>query len=233
MTDDRARQVVATVMSFFELPDDTICAWDESGQVAVLKASDSRNLETWIRQEDGPDPPGPFWANLAALHRAATALLKRVLENGHDAACIGIGRYHPGVEGLARTYADARAALSLGKRFHDDSRVHSLDALGIAAFVGLADEETKVGLARHLLSPLDHESNLLQTLNSYFAADCSPSVTATQLGIHRNTLSYRLAKIANLTGLDPRCFDDAVQMRVALVLRSLEIVNQDEPCPRV
>jgi carbohydrate diacid regulator len=193
----------------------------------VLKASDSRNLETWIRQEDGPDPPAPSWANLAALHRAAGALLERVRDNGYECACIGVGRYHPGVEGLARSYADARAALSLGQRFHADSRVHSLDALGIAAFVGLADEDTKVSLARHLLSPLDHEANLLQTLNAFFAADCCPSVTAARLDIHRNTLSYRLAKIANLTGLDPRCFDDAVQMRVALVLRSLEAASPE------
>ena len=42
-----------------------------------------------------------------------------------------------------------------------------------------------------------------------------------RLSIHRNTLSYRLDKIASLTGLDPRRFDDAVQIRLAVVLRSL------------
>jgi carbohydrate diacid regulator len=219
--DERARQVVAMVMRFFDLPDDTICAWDETGQVAVLKASDSRNLESWLSRDDGPDPPGLSWANLAALRRAATALLESLLESGHHEASIGIGRYHPGVEGLARTYADARAALSLGKRFNAGTRVHSLDALGIAAFVGLADEATKISLARHLLSPLDHEPTLVQTLNAFFETDCCPSATAKSLGIHRNTLSYRLGKIANLTGLDAHRFDDAVQMRVALVLRSL------------
>ncbi|MCY7322639.1 MAG: helix-turn-helix domain-containing protein, partial [Phormidesmis sp. CAN_BIN36] len=39
--------------------------------------------------------------------------------------------------------------------------------------------------------------------------------------IHRNTLSYRLDKITSLTGLNPRQFDDAVQIRLALLLRSL------------
>ena len=48
-----------------------------------------------------------------------------------------------------------------------------------------------------------------------------PSSTANRLFIHRNTLSYRLDKIASLTGLDPRRFDDAVQIRLAVVLRSL------------
>jgi carbohydrate diacid regulator len=99
--------------------------------------------------------------------------------------------------------------------------VHCLDELGIAAFVGLADERTKVDLARHLRSPLDHEAELLETLTAFFAADCSPSVTASRLDLHRNTLGYRLAKIASLTGLDPRHFDAAVQIRLALVLREL------------
>jgi carbohydrate diacid regulator len=215
-----ARRVVDIVMGFFELPDDTICAWDERGEVAVLKASDSNNLRSWISDEDDRDSPGPSWANLTALRRAAEALLERLRADG-AAADIGIGRYHPGVEGLARSYADARAALSLGKRFLGEHRVHSLDGLGIAAFVGLADEETKLSLARHLLSPLDHEETLLNTLSTFFAVDCSASAAARRLGIHRNTLTYRLDKIKTLTGLDPNRFDEAVQMRVALVVRSL------------
>jgi len=125
------------------------------------------------------------------------------------------------VQELARSYQDARAALSLGRRFHGPSGVHCLDSLGLAAFVGVSDERTKVELATHLLSPLDQEPDLLATLAAFFAANCAPSLTAHHLAIHRNTLSYRLDKITSLTGLDPRCFDDGVQIRVALLLRSL------------
>jgi carbohydrate diacid regulator len=140
---------------------------------------------------------------------------------------IGIGRYHSGLLGLGRSYKDARAALSLGRRFHGHNQVHCLDGLGIASFVGVSDERTKVDLARYLLSPLDHEPELLTTLDTFFAHDCCPSLTAEQLHIHRNTLGYRLDKIASLIGLDPRTFDDAVQIRLSLVLRSL----QDDPRP--
>jgi carbohydrate diacid regulator len=215
-------RVVQAVIGFFELPDDMICAWDDQGEVAILKASDSKNLETWISHEEDPEPPGQSWANLAALHRAAQALLECLLEVGGGTINIGIGRYHPGIAGLAHSYADARAALSLGKRFHGDNRVHSLDGLGIVAFAGLTDKATKVSLAGHLLSPLDHEPSLVRTLEAFFDADCVPSATARALGIHRNTLSYRLDKIGTLTGLDPRRFDDAVQMRVALIIRGLD-----------
>jgi len=125
---------------------------------------------------------------------------------------MGIGRYHPGIQGLARSYQDARAALSLGHRFQGQNQVHCLDNLGVAAFVGISDESTKIDLAKHLLTPLDQESELIDTLRTFFAEDCYPSSTASKLSIHRNTLSYRLDKITSLTGLNPRRFDDAVQI---------------------
>ncbi|HEU5088034.1 MAG TPA: helix-turn-helix domain-containing protein, partial [Roseiflexaceae bacterium] len=94
--------------------------------------------------------------------------------------------------------------------------------LGMAAFVGISDEPTKVELATHLLSPLDPEPELLSTLQVFFAHNCCPSTAARELVIHRNTLAYRLQKIASLTGLDPRQFHDAVQIQLALLLRSFE-----------
>jgi carbohydrate diacid regulator len=217
----RSRLVIDSVVGFFELPDDTICAWNGDGEIAVLKASDSKNLESWVDRDDDPEPPSASWANLTALKRAGRALLARLRRDTRADVSIGIGRYHPGIRGLARSYEDARAALSLGLRFHGANRVHCLDGLGIAAFVGLADERTKVELARHLLSPLDHEPDLLETLRVFFNESCAASPAAQTLDIHRNTLGYRLDKIATLTGLDPRRFDDAVQIRLALVLRSL------------
>ncbi len=217
----RAQVVIGSVVNFFRLPSDTICAHIGHGEVAVLKASNTKNLESWVEQADEHDPASPSWANLTALKRAGNALLTRLRSDTRASINMGLGRYHPGVRGLAHSYQDARAALSLGRRFHGQDGVYCLDALGIAAFVGLSDERTKIELATYLLSPLDHEPELLDTLGAFFAADCSPSATAQRLAIHRNTLAYRLDKITSLTGLDPRRFDDAVQIRLALVLRSL------------
>jgi carbohydrate diacid regulator len=217
----RAQVVIGSVVNFFRLPSDTICAHIGHGEVAVLKASNTKNLESWVEQADQHDPTSPSWANLTALKRAGNALLTRLRSDTRASINRVVGRYHPGVRGLAHSYQDARAALSLGRRFHGQNGVYCLDALGIAAFVGLADERTKVELATYLLSPLDHEPELLETLGAFFAADCSPSATAQRLAIHRNTLAYRLDKITSLTGLDPRRFDDAVQIRLALALRSL------------
>jgi carbohydrate diacid regulator len=217
----RADLIIASVVGYFDLPNDTICAYIGGGEVAVLKASSTQDLEAWTDRADGLEQVIPSWANLTALKRAVNGLLARLRRDTLAPITIGIGRYHPGLRGLGRSYQDARAALSLGSRFHGPNEVHCLDALGVASFVGVSDEGTKVDLASHLLSPLDHEPELLETLSVFFAEDCCVSPTAARLAIHRNTLSYRLDKITSLTGLDPRHFDHAVQICLALVVRSL------------
>jgi carbohydrate diacid regulator len=219
-TEKRAQTVIDAVVRFFQLPNDTICAYIGDGEVAVLKAADTRNLRSWADDEDAASSSS--WANLAAMKRAGRALLARLQSETGVPLSIGIGRYHRGLGGLARSYADARAALNLGQRLSRSDRVHSLDKLGVAAFVGVSDARTKLELASHLLSPLDADTELLNTLEVYFRENCHPLVAAERLGIHRNTLNYRLEKVALTTGLDPRSFDEAVQIRLALLLRSLE-----------
>lgn len=215
----RARFIVSSIVGFFELPDDTICADIGDGEIAVLKASSHQTLRRW--SDDDAGTSADTWVDLPALRRAATALLKRLRNDTQASISIGIGRYHPGTDGLARSYNDARIALTIGSRYYGTDRVHSVDDLGLAAFVGSADERTKADLASHLLNPLRDEPDLLETLTVFFEEACCPSLAASRLAIHRNTLGHRLGKIALLVGLDPRDFDDAVQLRVALLVQSM------------
>lgn len=217
----RAQLVIASTVGFFTLPNDTICGYVGNGELVVLKASSTRDLAPWSRAPASEDDSADTWANLSALSRACDALLARLRRDTNETVTIGVGRYHPGISGLSRSYRDARAALSLGRHFHGENRVHCLNNLGLPALVGVDDVVTKYDLADYLLGPLDHEPELIHTLETFFAEDCCPSSTGNVLSIHRNTVSYRLQKIASLIGLNPAHFDDAVQIRLALALRSL------------
>lgn len=219
----RSQFIIDSIVAFFKLPDDTICADLGGGQLAVLKASDSKNLDPWATGAPFVSEIGSSsWTNLDALKRAGDALLLLLREETGTALSVGIGRYHPGLLGLARSYQDAQVALRLGRQFNGQNRVYCLDDLGIAAFACVADERTKIELALHLLSPLDNEPELIHTLKIFFAENCALTTTAKQLCIHRNTLTYRLEKITSLTGLDPRRFDEAVQIRLALLLHNFQ-----------
>lgn len=63
-----------------------------------------------------------------------------------------------------------------------------------------------------------HGGTLRRTLDAWFAANGRAAATAGALGIHRNTLDYRLRKIAELTGLDLANTDDRLLLYVALQL---------------
>lgn len=217
----RARDVIDGVVRFFSLPNAAICAYLGDGDVAILKASSRRDLAPWSASGSPPGVSVASWADLDAQKRAGHGLLEWMVRHTGTSVTIGIGRFHSGLAGLARSYQDARAALSLGHRLGRSKHVYCLDELAAAAFVGISDERTKLELAVRLLGPLDSEHGLLSTLQAFFDENCCPSTTAKRLAIHRNTLSYRLDKVASLSGLDPRRFDDAIQIRLALLLRTV------------
>src|SRR5690606_364838 len=60
----RAQLVIASVVGFFDLPNDSICAYIGDGDIAVLKASSTQDLVAWT-DEDSPDQPAASWANPA------------------------------------------------------------------------------------------------------------------------------------------------------------------------
>ncbi|MCM3041376.1 helix-turn-helix domain-containing protein [Paenibacillus motobuensis] len=70
------------------------------------------------------------------------------------------------------------------------------------------------GVDSHLLE--DEET--LITLETFFQLDCNVSETAKRLYIHRNTLLYRLDKFKQETGLDVRSFQDAVLVKLRILL---------------
>jgi carbohydrate diacid regulator len=225
----RAREVIRHVVQFFHLPSAAICSYLGDGEVAILKASSSRDLAPWSEGGQVAEVTAASWANLPAQKRAGQALLTWLEQRIGMAVAIGIGRYHAGLAGLARSAQDAQTALSLGRRLELPGHVYCLGDLGAAALVGISDQRTKLELAIRLLGPLDPEPDLLLTLQTFFDQNCCPSATANALAIHRNTLSYRLEKVTSLTGLDPRHFDDAIQMRLALLLRAVGEERRPSP----
>ena len=66
---------------------------------------------------------------------------------------------------------------------------------------------------------MDEES--LHIIECFFDNDLNIAETARKLYLHRNTLVYRLDKFEKTTGLDLRNFEDAIVIRVGLMLREM------------
>ena len=70
------------------------------------------------------------------------------------------------------------------------------------------------------------EDTLFDTLKKFFDNNLSITKTAKALYVHRNTLLYRLENIKKITGLDPKIIDDAIQLRLALKMRTYQDVKK-------
>ncbi|MGN1259274.1 MAG: PucR family transcriptional regulator [Christensenellales bacterium] len=65
------------------------------------------------------------------------------------------------------------------------------------------------------------DEELARCVEEFFKYDLNVAETSRKSYLHRNTLLYRIEKIANLTGLNIRSFDDAVTVRILMIIYNL------------
>jgi carbohydrate diacid regulator len=124
-------------------------------------------------------------------------------------------------EGLVRSWQSARATLRVGRRRQPGADVHCYADLTLAVLLaGLAEGWRADELQRPLqrLAAHDRDGQLRRTLAAWFAHDMKTAPSAAALHVHRNTLDYRLRRIADLTGLDLARLDDCLLLFIGLEL---------------
>ncbi|HVQ43591.1 MAG TPA: helix-turn-helix domain-containing protein [Candidatus Saccharimonadia bacterium] len=130
---------------------------------------------------------------------------------------VGVGNYHPGLEGLRQSFHEATSAIELGAQTWDVDRMYHIDDFGVVAPLLSGVDENNIYFSRELLDRVGENNEIIQTLEAFFSFDMSLTRTAETLKIHRNTLVYRLDRITETLGLDPRVFDDAIQIKLAIL----------------
>jgi sugar diacid utilization regulator len=133
---------------------------------------------------------------------------------------VATGRAYPGAYGIARSYEEAREALSLSESLRlDASVVHARDLLVYRVLV--RDQVAIVDLVHAVLGPLTKARGgaapLLLTLQTYLDSGGVATETARRLHMSVRTVAYRLAKIVTLTGHDPNDPDQRLALHVAAV----------------
>ncbi|MHA7208777.1 PucR family transcriptional regulator [Arthrobacter sp. MDT1-65] len=146
--------------------------------------------------------------------------LGRYLHGAGLTARIGVGGTYAQPNGLRWSYFEAREALQRGQALNIADRLSLTSLLMTSADVPLAD------LAAETLSPLEtfdqaHGAGLLATLQRYLDLDGSVAAVAAALGLHRNTVRYRMQQVVTLTGYDPAVTADRVHLYLALRIRAL------------
>lgn len=163
-------------------------------------------------------------ADGAALAR----ILEEYLYGTGLTARIGFGGSYTEPAGLRWSYYEAKESLQRGHSVNEPERLSITSLLMSGADVPLAD------LAAEALDPLTgfdavHDAKLLDTLEQYLALNGSVAAVADALGLHRNTVRYRLGQITELTGYDPAVTADRVHLFLALHVRRIGLGRTSNP----
>ena len=133
---------------------------------------------------------------------------------------VAVGRAHPGLYGIARSYEEARDAISMAERLHVDKSVVNAHDLLIYRVL-LRDQPAIVDLVSEVLSPLVQARGgaqpLLATLEAYFGTGGVATESAKRLHVSVRTVTYRLARIKALTGYDPGDPDHRFTLQAAVL----------------
>ena len=134
---------------------------------------------------------------------------------------VGYGGPVENIRELPDSYREAMLSLTIGKIFMTNEVVLCYGHLGIGRLIHDLPEET----CRHFLkevfkdgSPDDFDEETVSIINAFFENNLNISETARQLYVHRNTLVYRLEKLHQATGLDLRVFDEALELKIAMMI---------------
>jgi sugar diacid utilization regulator len=147
-------------------------------------------------------------------------LLQSRLRSEGVALAMGVSTVATGVGDLPRAYEEAHVALSgVGA----DGGVEALARLTPFDYLALRADDT----ARRLVNPrlrafLDEDRRrgrvLTQTIRAVADADLNLRVAAERLQVHPNTAQYRLRRIEERTGCNPRRIADLLDLLVAIAL---------------
>jgi len=136
----------------------------------------------------------------------------------------GIGGYHPGLHGVARSYLEAQQAFEAGRKLRPESVMHGHDEvipqLVLAQNPILAERFVTHSLGRLLDPKVRNREQLLETLEAYLAKG-SVKDAASELGLHRHTVLYRLGKLKELLGGDLDLPATRLRLQLALDLQKL------------
>ncbi len=146
--------------------------------------------------------------------------LGRVLEDSGEIPWqLGVGRLYPGLGGLVRSYEEAREALELAARLGVVDLIVPLASL-LPYRILIRDQMASAEMVESVLGPLRSArggpEHLIETIEAYFAESTNVTSTARRLHISPRTVTYRLQRVAKLTGYSPREPEQRFVLEVAL-----------------
>jgi hypothetical protein len=161
----------------------------------------------------------------AGVERLLGDGLRAMAPEPEGALVIGVGPVAASLEEVAAAARRAHRALDVGRRLRPGELVHEDVELGVFAALDADPDALRAHVERLLGGMVDgsaRSAEQLRTLEAVLEAR-SLGDAATQLGIHRHTVVYRLERIATRLAVD--LDDPAVRHRLWLALQAQRLLT--------
>lgn len=185
--------------------------------------------------------PGVRTLTAAARHRvyawlsAGRPLDTRQLERAPIRAGVRVAASgeHRGIDGFVRAHADALQVAAIAREHPDPRRpVAVYDDVELVSLLS-RDPDARDRFVRRVLGPLADDTPAAErtraTLHAYLAGGSSTSRAAQRLGIHRNTVAYRLSGVPLI---EEGGADDTLRLETELALRIVAQLGLPAPAHR-
>lgn len=152
----------------------------------------------------------------------ATAIVTAIRERGWPPLVIGRSTAVDPVTRISAGLREARTAATSPAA--SAGQVFDVDAIGVEGMLATIREGAGARtFVSQVLGPVlaydaAESTELVPTLRAYLRHGCRPGPAANELSVHRHTLTYRLERVHELTGRDPRDGTHLLEFTLALAL---------------
>ncbi|MEO6501717.1 MAG: PucR family transcriptional regulator ligand-binding domain-containing protein [Jatrophihabitantaceae bacterium] len=211
-----------------------------AGPAVVHRSQHERFVSAWqqvLRARDKAAPVVGFSHEVVALlpvrsgdqARMVAELIAAVSGDrggGRQSFSAGVSRRVLEPSQIAMGYAQARKAVSVGRRVRGNGSVSHFDSLGVHRLLSLVPDTAELkSFASEVLGVLAGDAaesaDLRMTLQTLLDTNLNVAETARLLHFHYNTLRYRISKLERIVG--PFTTDPHLRLDVALALQVVQM----------
>ena len=145
---------------------------------------------------------------------------------------VGIGNISETITDLYKSYNEARDTLTIGQSSQQEDFIISFNDIGIYRLLYKFDDVNQLkdfipaSLQRLLEYQKSNKDALLETLNIFLQCQQNIAKSAQLLFVHYKTVTYRLERIKEITGMN---YDDPEEMlSVQVGLRIIDVIERQE-----
>lgn len=181
--------------------------------VTVIVSHMGTEVVCFCQVPSGEKRPGP------ALALGEAVLEQGALEYPEIPGRCGIGEPAPDLDAWRSSFRQAGQALEMARRLDERKPLYYADLSVYRLLFQLEHSPELIAFQEETLGPLlayEGAEDLIHTLEAYFEHNGNLSQTAEALFIHRNTLIYRMERIAAITSLDLDKPENRLAIQLAL-----------------